>query len=338
MADFPLNGSSGTGDMRQSVGTATSYAGAIVSLVLVVGVGAWGYNLLARDVSGVPVVQAASDGPMRVVPENPGGDKAAHQGLSVNIVMAEGGAEKPADKLTLAPSPVELIEEDTPLEMASASGPVASVATADAGLPELELDAPDEPLSGQMASIKAFADQLANGVAPLEEAVVPEVKSAEAVAKVTKVAAVAPVDVSAPVADVAIEPSNDAIAGLKSSLRPKMRPVLVAAASQVNAPAAAATASDSPVEVEVANVAVGTRLVQLGAFDSPDVAREEWTRLSGRFEDYMDDKQRVVMRAKSGGRVFYRLRAMGFADLSDARRFCAALVAEKVDCIPVVSK
>ena len=41
-------------------------------LALVVGIGVWGYKLLVRDVSGVPVVRAV-EGPMRIQPENPGG-------------------------------------------------------------------------------------------------------------------------------------------------------------------------------------------------------------------------------------------------------------------------
>jgi len=45
-----------------------------------------------------------------------------------------------------------------------------------------------------------------------------------------------------------------------------------------------------------------------------------------------------VQSAVSGGRTFYSLRAAGFADISDARRFCAALSAEKADCIPVVAR
>ena len=43
----------------------------------------------------------------------------------------------------------------------------------------------------------------------------------------------------------------------------------------------------------------------------------------------------MVQKATSGGRTFYRLRAMGFADIADARRFCAVLAAEKAECIPV---
>ena len=79
----------------------------------------------------------------------------------------------------------------------------------------------------------------------------------------------------------------------------------------------------------------GTRLAQLGAYDSADVARNEWDKFYTRFGDYMEGKQRVIQKASSGGRTFYRLRAMGFDDLSDARRFCAVLVADNTDCIPV---
>ena len=40
--------------------TLTNVAGAIVSLALIAGIGIWGYKLLVRDVSGIPVVKAAS--------------------------------------------------------------------------------------------------------------------------------------------------------------------------------------------------------------------------------------------------------------------------------------
>ena len=92
------------------------------------------------------------------------------------------------------------------------------------------------------------------------------------------------------------------------------------------------------VAVDPAAVPVGTAMVQLGAFDSAEVARAEWQRLSGRFDSFMAGKSRVVQSAVQGGRTFYRLRAIGFDDLSDARRFCAALTAENADCIPAVAR
>ncbi|MEE3070426.1 MAG: SPOR domain-containing protein, partial [Pseudomonadota bacterium] len=46
--------------------------GSVASIALVAGVMTWGYNTIVRDVSGIPVV-AASKEPVRVQPENPGG-------------------------------------------------------------------------------------------------------------------------------------------------------------------------------------------------------------------------------------------------------------------------
>jgi hypothetical protein len=91
-------------------------------------------------------------------------------------------------------------------------------------------------------------------------------------------------------------------------------------------------------EVDANALPAGTRLAQRGAYDSPEIARAEWDRLNATFGDYMLGKQRVIQMASSGGRTFYRLRAMGFEDLSDARRFCSALVARNADCIPVVTR
>ena len=88
-------------------------------------------------------------------------------------------------------------------------------------------------------------------------------------------------------------------------------------------------------EVDPDSLPKGTRLAQLGAYETAEIARSEWDRLAGQFADYMADKQRVVQQASSGGRTFWRLRAVGFEDLSDARRFCSALMAENADCIAV---
>lgn len=93
---------------------------------------------------------------------------------------------------------------------------------------------------------------------------------------------------------------------------------------------------EGPLELDPADIPAGTRLVQLGAFASADIARSEWVRAEERFGPFLQGKQRVIERTERGGKVFYRLRVHGFDDLPDARRFCAALEAEKADCIPVL--
>lgn len=287
----------------------TNLTGAALSLALIAGVGVWGTKMVMRDVSGVPVVRA-TEGPMREAPADPGGDAAANQGLAVNAVAAEGTAAAPADRLVLAPPPLELSLEDV--------SPVIQPQAVAEATPRAELveQAPQAaPEEVQTASILALADQIAAGapaLAPLEEAVTG--------------------------ADAVEGAEVETVEGAAAVLRPRARPASLTSVSEAVALAVAAARSAPADEVDADTIPLGTRLAQLGAYDSAEVARAEWDRLAGRFGDFLEGKQRVIQRAESGGRTFYRLRAMGFADLGDARRFCSALVAERAECIPVVTR
>ena len=307
------------GTAPKTLTTLTNIAGAAVSLALVAGIGVWGYNLVIRDVTGIPVVRAAQ-GEMRVRPEEPGGELARHQGLSVNVVAAEGSAGRPADQLRLAPKPVELEAEDQPVQ-------VAMVAAKSQEAETPLIDASEAIRSGNVQDLVA---QLTDGVAPLSGA------GTEAKA------AADPVDaaVALAMADTSVKPKVVKAVlnapGVRNSLRPRNRPAGGAVVTQAALQTAPVKASAS--EVDPATLPAGTRMAQLGAFDSPEVAREQWDRLQGQFGPYLQGKDRVVQKATSGGRVFYRLRALGFEDIADARRFCSALVAENADCIPVVMR
>ncbi|MCO6382366.1 SPOR domain-containing protein [Oceanicola sp. 502str15] len=298
-----------------------------MSLALIAGLGVWGYRIIVRDVTGVPVV-AALDGPMRIAPEDPGGEVAGHTGLAVNDVAAEGEAAELPEQITLAPGPATLSEEDLPLaamvqrdvEAVEEATPASEAEDGELVEPEMTVAAnlPDDvDPNDPVAVALALAGQLSEGAEPLSPA--PE----------------------------AAEPDSPeqarlaSLPGVKNSLRPKGRPAglkrTAAADVEVDAPSAPVV----PEGAEVARadqVAAGTRLVQLGAFESPGEAASLWAKLAGQFDSLMVEKTRLIMEAESGGQTFYRLRAQGFADLSDARRFCAALVAEKAECIPVVAR
>lgn len=315
---------------------AANMAGAVVSLALVLGLGIWGYKLLARDVSGVPVIRAAA-GPMRVAPENPGGQPADYQGFAVNQVAAEGAAAKPADRLVLAPRPVDLTAEDTP----AVAGAEASTMSAPARARQIDISAGGAELpQGKLADIQALAAQLAAG-SPKMDAAAP-----------VKVSAPAP-DVSASAVEAALAASAKASAeapavaaaaiakpksGLARSLRPHARPAGLKKASVSGAVEAALKSASRAGEIDAASLPVGTRLAQLGTFDTADGARAGWHKLDGRFGELLEGKSLVVQQAQSGGRVFYRLRAHGFGDINEARRFCAAFVSEGVECFPVATR
>lgn len=269
--------------------------GAVMSLGLVVLAGAWTWNMMQRDVSGVPVVRAL-EGPMRVAPDNPGGQQAAFQGLAINELAGSGAATE-ADVIVLAPAPVGLGEITPP----------------DATLPQ-----PD--------ALGLAGDPLPSGPAlgflnPNRFAVERSPRPRGREGAGTQLAA------------VQIMPPASQMPALSTSNDPRAADTLAASIAQ-----SVALDLDGPrgIDVDPASIGPGTRLVQLGAYDNPEEARAAWDGLSNRFSPLLNDRGRVIEAAHSGGSVFFRLRAHGFSDERDARRFCAALVAEQIDCIPVL--
>lgn len=292
----PENGASRAGIL-------VNYAGAALSLALIVGVSFWGYKLIMRDVSGIPVVRAM-EGDMRVLPDNPGGDVALHTGLAVNEVAALGEAGGPEDRLVLAPVTAGLAQEDLEAQpIAETAEVIPASVTVDAPLAEAAAE-PETALTTD--DILALADQVAAGTEPLAEAA-PQIE---------------------------IIPAS--VPGVSLSLRPQIRPASLRVVP-VAAPAPAATeASTNEVAVSTTTFPSGTNLVQLGAFTSPALAASEWERLQDQFGGLMANRFRVIQVSNQATNTWYRLRASGFEDRADAKRFCAALEAEGADCISVV--
>jgi hypothetical protein len=292
-------------------------SGAVISLSMLLGLGYWGYSIAVRDVTGIPVLRAMSE-PMRVSPADPGGDSASHQGLTVNAVAAVGAVSELPDQLVLAPAPITLTEEDAP----GMGAVVSSEALLLAAMPEEE---------ATVETAKSTVDLLEPiEIAVAGEAVLDEAQS-DAVAAALAVA-LAEEDITADIGE----------AGLTSSPRPKPRgngsaDLALAEPADVQSLSTEGGTADIR-EIAASDIPVGTRLVQLGAFDDGDAARREWLRLSGQFGELMSDKSMVVQEAQSGGRVFFRLRAHGFDGEDQARRFCAAILAEGASCIPVAQR
>ncbi|ARU00966.1 SPOR domain-containing protein [Yoonia vestfoldensis] len=287
----------------------TNATGALVSLSLIFGIGYWGYQLIMRDVTGIPVVRAI-EGDMRVLPDDPGGDIARHVGLSVNELVAMGEAAAPEDRLVLAPRMPGLAREDLEaVPMASVDDVGEETMQPVALLPDAAaLAVPAQNMGATVEDVLAMVTQItAEDAAPAE----------------TTVAGRVPVSVP----------------GVALSLRPVLRPASLrtaAAGAAAASPSAPVAATLSEVPVSTASFATGTDLVQLGAFSSPALAAEEWARLAGRFGPLMAGRERVVQVSTQSSGTWYRLRASGFADRDDARRFCAALQAEGAECIAVV--
>ena len=88
-----------------------NWAGALLSIIILITLIIWGFSLNVSDSAEIPVVKAKIK-ELRVVSEEPGGQIVNYQGLSVNNVQEQGKAQSAATRIILAPEPIKLIEED----------------------------------------------------------------------------------------------------------------------------------------------------------------------------------------------------------------------------------
>ena len=317
MADMDYDDDGTDAPTTGALTAVVNWTGAALSVGLVVGLSVWGYQLTMRDVSEVPVIRAL-EGPMREAPEDPGGMAADHQGLAVNAVQADGGVEEPPNRVVLAPEPIDLTEEDKPrgaLRPPSREDAIAEGVS----IPEAIRIAEAERMG------REFPDPGPLGVSLAEESVTPVPDAAAGTETSADAAAADSPDIL-----------STSVPGLRRSPRPAPRPEMDIAARQNLG--AADRVGPARTELDPAALAAGTRLAQLGAFDDAETARAEWDRLVAAHDDLLADKQRVVQKAESGGRVFYRLRVAGFDGVDDSRRFCSALLARDTACIPVTAR
>jgi hypothetical protein len=344
MADFDHSDFGGAyhAPVRSTLSTALNWAGAILSLGLIAGLGYWAYQLVVRDVTGVPVVRAM-EGPMRIAPEDPGGSTAAYQGLAVNAIAAEGTAEAPAEMVVLAPVEVNLTPEDRAMSALLPDAPEAPIAEV-AAQPLSAIDLAVAAALGEDASVM-LASQSAEPLAETEVVAVDAEVAADApeLVAVEEVAAVGVVEEDEEIVPTSTVAATDAKGVIAVSPRPMQRPTR-AVGTQVASldPAVGLPQTEvvevAAIDVDPATLPEGARLVQLGAYPTADLAREEWDVVAARFADFMQGKSRVIEQAEAGGRIFYRLRVAGFDDLADSRRFCAVLVAGEASCIPVAAR
>jgi hypothetical protein len=307
MAEHQPGSDLGDGPDQITMTRVTQWGGALISVVLILGMAFWAYRIVVRDVTGIPVVRASAD-PLRVQPEDPGGLPADHQGFAVNSVVSDGAASPSAQTLILAPTPQELAEDDAPF------GELPIGQAEDALPPVLDIAEARTPEEQREVAL-SLADQM----------IAQQKQETEAIVDAGNPAILAAVLEAVSVEEPVTAPS--------SSRFPPLRPSNGASDQTSQTQVASAP---SVRDVAPSAVPDGSRLVQLGAFQSDAVARSEWDRMSKLFPGYLDDKSRVIQQAESGGKTFYRLRALGFENIDDARRFCAAFKSRNVDCVPVL--
>ncbi len=325
MQDSYIDDSGGYSGLGGHIERALRWGGAAISAALIVSIVIWAYKLGVRDVREVPVIRAM-EGPARTQPADPGGAQADHQGLEVNGVLA-GNPDQAPSAIALAPQGTGLTNEDvagltvpqpeTPVEPLEEGLTSSSVVSDDLIVPDFDDQPPPPPGSSQPAP----QVELVPGtevVAQPEAAPVIEVEPE-------------PVDITALVEAVQAEAqTSSGPLTATPSVRPRIRP------SNLNT-----SVTLGPTETPVASraeVPPGTRVVQLGAYDTPEDAEAEWARLVGTHADLLISKARYIEQATNAGRTFYRLRAVGFETSNESKAMCDALQARGEACIPVTQR
>jgi len=291
-------------------------AGGALSLALIAGLGHWGYKLAMRQIHGIPVI-AAPEGPARVAPEIPGGELAQYQGMAVNAIAALGEAAPTTERMMLAPTATELGQDDVASESLQASD---GTALAEPATSESRQVVPSETLAAMQPADGQLSEPLPDG--PVDQIDDPALLQG---------------DGSLPLAPEDLVAAD--VPGVATSPFPPVRPADGAVSGDdvvAEAAAAAVAAALSPpanIDLDPAAITPGTELVQIGSFDTEATAKLEWDKTVARYGALMDGKRRVIQKAESGGRSFYRLRVQGFAARDDAVRFCAVLKANG-PCVP----
>lgn len=303
-------------------------AGAAVFVGLIGVMGLWAYQLGTQDAREVPIIKAMV-GPTRVQPEEPGGLQAAHQGLEVNSVLASqaaGQGSKATPVKSAQPATAKATAQPEVLKAEDAPQGTLVAATPAALAQRVMQEKGAQPGDAEVAAL-AMPDEGGLTGDPMAEAIGED----EAVDAAAVVAGPRPMN----------RPTNLVLARANATadtaVKPKAAVATTTPAAAVSTPAptpVAATPQAAAVK-QVTSVKSGTRMVQLGAYDSEAMAQKAWSRLVAANPDLLSSKGLYVERATSNARVFYRLRATGF-DLSEQTRvMCELLRSRGVDCIPV---
>ena len=296
-------------DIQNSKLSIFSIFGAVISLNLILWAGYWTYNIISRDINGIPIV-AAQPGPLRVAPDTPGGIEAENIELAVTKIASQELPPNPK-AVELAPGTEKLTPDDLTIFQAIRQKKIIDRQAALNN--QIHLGVIEPNLS------KEISLEPVNTVTNTANYSITENQS-ELVA-----AALA----------LALKPSADnlianAVAQNKfKQIKPRLRPGSLLEAS--------VSTTETVIRPALASVERGLAVVQFGTFATETVAFEEWDRLSKNLSVILDGRPKYVERIKRNGNEIYRLRLGGFVNIDDASRFCSAVISQE-NCVPVIAK
>ena len=273
------------------------------------------------DPNDIPVIEADSS-PVKISPENPGGESFPHQDKTIYNTIS--GAHELAGEEKLLPEPeTPMINEPEVAESEPAARTWVRKSLKEEG-EDAVAEATDTPLAE--ATEQAVTTPVEEKAEPAPLADKPEE---------------APLVAEAPLAELdktlaapaAAQPPATTPAPVAKKEIPQVqgKEIPIVAGAPVKVPAEAApikpVAPATPVQQ-----ASGDFKVQLGAYGSQAEADSNWARISRKYAGVLDGKPHLVVKAVLPNGTYYRLRASGFASPDAAKQACSKLSAQGQAC------
>jgi hypothetical protein len=169
-------------------------------------------------------------------------------------------------------------------------------------------------------------------MAPPPEAPAPQALRAQMQQSAPKPEAAPPATASTTAAPTASAPA--ALTSASPLPDTPTRPQPATRAAPMAAPPAPPLAQAAPIQQAVppARPAAGGALVQVAAVESEAAAQSEWQRLAKKMPDLLGDHRPSIQKAERDGKVIWRVRTGGFADIAEATGFCAKMRAKGGAC------
>ncbi len=258
--------------------------------------------------SGPPPLVKADTGPVKVKPDNPGGQEIPFQDSTVYDRLNQNGQKPVVEKLL--PPTEEPVSRPQPAPADTTSNAPAAAPPADVAPPPAPVATNSPALTTQPVVI-GQAPQITGG-SPQNDAGSPTVLAPTPGSIITTQPATPPHPV------LAAAPKAVAAAPVKPA------PTSIAALIAGNSPPAPAAAVASG----------GSYRLQLSAVKSPDAVAGEWARLKHRFPELASLKSSSSKIEVAGKGTFYRLEA-GPLDPAAAKSTCTRLRTQGLGCIVV---
>ncbi len=174
----------------------------------------------------------------------------------------------------------------------------------------------EAPLRDQSIS-QAAVDQAPPPAAPIQGPLPSQANNAAITGQPAAATAAAPA--TKPAVPAVTPPATTA------AVKPVVTPVKPTATPAV----AAATPASATVTKPAAG---GGAIVQIGAFESTDLANKEYAKVASSFGLFLSGTSKRVEKVETAKGTFYRTSFVGFASPEKAKSFCSALKASGHDC------